>query len=328
MDKLSDFVGNASVKAALSGMLRTGRIPHAVILEGAGGLGKTTLARILAAAAVCSGEGDIPCGRCGNCRLAAEDIHPDITFVRPAGQTLSVDAVRQVRQDAYTLPHQAPRRVFVFPAADAMTEQAQNALLKILEEPPEYVVFLLLTESAARLLSTIRSRSTVCTLSAPGREEAAARIEALARRQAEGAAAWSKEQILAALEAEGDNIGRALQLLQAGERPAEEQAADAILEQAAVGTDLELLKAAYALEKDRKTARLILSSLLCKIQEALVRKSGAGGTADYPGARLSRGGLVKMEETVRTALKGLDRNANLSLLSGYLCACFKEAAGL
>ena len=331
MVKLSDFAGNETVKAALSGMLRASRIPHAVILEGAAGLGKKTLAGFIAAAAVCTGEGEIPCGQCGNCHLAAGGIHPDVITVRPAGRTLSVDTVRQVRQDAYTLPHQAPRRVFVFPEADAMTEQAQNALLKVLEEPPAYVVFLLLTVSASRLLATIRSRSTILTLSAPGLEEAADRVMGLLAQGKDGESdglAPGRDKVLAALRAEGGNIGRALDLLQAGGEPAEEQTAAAILNLAAEGGDLSLLKAAYALEKDRKNARLILESLLAKIQAALVYKSSGIGPGTYPGQRLSRSSLSKMEDITRTALRGLDRTANLPLLSSYLCACFKEAAGL
>lgn len=346
MLKLSEFAGNEPVKAALSGMLRGGRIPHALILEGAAGLGKKTLASFIAAAAVCTqadtsddtgdgtdcgtGGGGIPCGRCGSCHLAAGGVHPDVITIRPAGQTLSVDAVRQVRQDAYTLPHQAPRRVFLFPEADAMTEQAQNALLKVLEEPPAYVVFLLLTVSASRLLATIRSRSVILTLSPPAPEEAADRVMALAAAQRGGepdGLSPSREKILSALRAEGGNIGRALELLRAGEEPAEEQTAAAILNLAAGGGDLALLKAAYALEKDRKSARRILESLLAKIQAALVLKSSAGAES-YPGRQLSRNSLAKMEEITRTALRGLDRNANLPLLSSYLCACFKEAAGL
>ena len=332
---LSDFAGNEPVKTALSGMLRTGRIPHALILEGAAGLGKKTLAGFIAAAAVCTGGdgADIPCGRCGGCHLAAGSVHPDVIWVRSAGQTLSVETVRQVRQDVYTLPHQAPRRVFVFPEADAMTEQAQNALLKVLEEPPAYVVFLLLTVSASRLLATIRSRSVVFTLSAPGLQEAADRVTALAAasRETDGeldGLSISRERILSVLEAEGGNIGRALDLLRAGEEPAEERSAAAILREAAEGGDLSLLQAAYALEKDRKNARRILECLLAKIQAALVYKAAGGGPGDYPGQRLSRNSLAKMEEITRTALRGLDRNANLPLLSSYLCACFNEAVGL
>ena len=137
-----------------------------------------------------------------------------------------------------------------------------------------------------------------------------------------------RDKVLAALRAEGGNIGRALDLLQAGGEPAEEQTAAAILNLAAEGGDLSLLKAAYALEKDRKNARLILESLLAKIQAALVYKSSGIGPGTYPGQRLSRSSLSKMEDITRTALRGLDRNANLPLLSSYLCACFKEAAGL
>ncbi|MCI8361131.1 MAG: DNA polymerase III subunit [Clostridiales bacterium] len=328
---LSDFAGNEPVKTALTGMLRTGRIPHALILEGAAGLGKKTLAGFIAAASLCTG-GDgksIPCGQCGGCRLSAGGVHPDLIWIRPAGQTLSVDTVRQVRQDVYTLPHQAPRRVFIFPEADAMTEQAQNALLKVLEEPPAYVVFLLLTVSASRLLATIRSRGVVLTLSAPGPEEAAERVTALMEAGGEtDGLSLSREKILSVLAAEGGNIGRALDLLRAGEEPAEERTAAAILREAAEGSDLSLLQAAHALEKDRKNARRILESLLAKIQAALLYKAAGGGPGNYPGQRLSRNSLAKMEDITRTALRGLDRNANLPLLSSYLCACFKEAAGL
>ena len=137
-----------------------------MILEGPAGSGKAELARWIAKAAVCTGEGERPCGRCSGCMKAAAGAHPDITIAGggTAARSFHVDTVRQIRSDAYIKPNEAPLRVFLLEGAEAMSEQAQNALLKVFEEPPERVMFILTVTSAVKLLPTVRSRAQIFTL--------------------------------------------------------------------------------------------------------------------------------------------------------------------
>ena len=119
----------------------------------------------LAARAVCSGVEPKPCGKCRDCRKAAAGIHPDIIDVRRMTddkgrpkREIMVDQVRAMAADASILPNEAERKVYVIHEAELMNESAQNAALKLLEEPPAWVVFILCTVNSERLLPTVRSR--------------------------------------------------------------------------------------------------------------------------------------------------------------------------
>jgi DNA polymerase-3 subunit delta' len=191
----SDFAGNAGTIRRMREMLAHRRFPHAVILSGAQGSGKYTLALMLARAMNCleqplnDGLPDF-CGRCSNCvRIAqSEDLnsrfaeavearenmrdadkketrlfvqtHPDVLIIPPdpPQMMIKVDQVRHVIETIYYRPAEARERVYIF-TSSAFMKEAANSLLKVLEEPPEFASIFLLTENAGELLPTIRSRS-------------------------------------------------------------------------------------------------------------------------------------------------------------------------
>ena len=175
---LSTLVGNAPLKRQLS--LETARrgLSHAYILSGPAGSGKRTLAGLLSAALVCTGGGEVPCFACSGCRKAMGGIHPDIIRAGGEGDELNVARVRAIRSDAYIKPNEAPRKVYILEGAQTMNDSSQNALLKLLEDGPAYAAFLLLTDNAAALLSTVRSRCEVLTLSPVTVQEAEAFLAA------------------------------------------------------------------------------------------------------------------------------------------------------
>lgn len=164
MIDLSDLPVGEGVRRRL--LAATGRLSHAYIISGPPGSGKRALADRLAAAYVCSGTGERPCGVCSCCRKAKGGIHPDIIRLTvPEGKrSILVEQVRQLRADAYVRPNEAERKVFLIEAAQAMNDSAQNALLKVLEDGPAYLSFLLLAEHPQQLLPTIRSRCEVLSL--------------------------------------------------------------------------------------------------------------------------------------------------------------------
>lgn len=175
-----------------------GRLSHAYIIEGPVKETVDALADLLAQAYVCSSEGGKPCGVCSNCRKAAGKIHPDIIRVSllEDKRMIVVDQVRQLRSEAYIRPNEADRKVFLIEDAQTMNENAQNALLKVLEDGPAYLSFLLLTENAQQLLTTVRSRCETLSLKARPGEDA---VQADAELEKTAAA-------LAGLLVEGDEL--------------------------------------------------------------------------------------------------------------------------
>ena len=138
---------------------------HALILSGQGDL--PAAARFAAAAMECIGEGR-PCGMCLPCRKVMRGVHPDIvTVTDPDHKNISVDVLRDVVADAYTLPNEGRRKVYVFPDCALLEAKAQNVLLKVVEDGPPHAAFLFCAANSAALLPTIRSRAVEWKLSNP-----------------------------------------------------------------------------------------------------------------------------------------------------------------
>lgn len=153
------------IKNSVENLIKSRRFPHAVLIEGNSENERINLAEYLTKAFLCSAD-DIPCDKCDNCRLANDKNHPDITYVFPEENKkfISVNKIREVRTQAFVRPHSALSKVFIITEAHRMNEQAQNAFLKILEEPPKNVHFILLCVSKMQMLETVRSRCTQFTL--------------------------------------------------------------------------------------------------------------------------------------------------------------------
>lgn len=138
-------------------------VSHAYIISGAEGSGKGMFASALAKTLLCDGGGDDACGRCISCRTFEAGNNPDVIYVYPRKtKALSVDDVReQITSDVNIKPYNHRYKIYIIPKADTLTTQAQNALLKTLEEPPEYAVLILLAENTGAFLETILSRCVV-----------------------------------------------------------------------------------------------------------------------------------------------------------------------
>ena len=152
------LLGNQRLRDNLTQSLRRGHISHFYLISGPKGSGRHTLAKLLAAAILCR-DGDRPCLRCNPCRKVMEGNHPDfITVEDPEHKNVAVKIVRQYREDIFIRPNESDYKVYFFP--QELGVEGQNALLKILEEPPSYGVFILLTDNPERILPTVRSRCT------------------------------------------------------------------------------------------------------------------------------------------------------------------------
>lgn len=163
MATFKDIVGQEQIKEHLQGAMKTGKISHAYIINGERFSGKEYIARIFAMALQCEVEGTEPCQVCHSCKQALTDNQPDIIYVsheKPG--SIGVDDIRaQVNGDIAIKPYSSPYKIYIINEAEKMTPQAQNALLKTLEEPPAYAVILLLTTNVNSLLQTILSRCVI-----------------------------------------------------------------------------------------------------------------------------------------------------------------------
>ena len=165
-EMLRDIVGNIALRRRLGQDIAEGTLPHALILEGPSGTGKHTIATHLAAALSCTEKANkhlpLPCTECAACRKILAHKSADVIVLGCDGKaSIGVDTVRFLREDVRIVPNDSDHKVYIIEDADKLTEQAQNALLLTLEEPPAYVRFLLLCENASLLLETIRSRAPV-----------------------------------------------------------------------------------------------------------------------------------------------------------------------
>lgn len=152
------LLGNEQLKANLISARRKGKMSHFYLISGPKGSGRHTLADLIAAAMLCR-EPDGPCGVCRSCRKLSAKNHPDyIVIDDPEKKTVPVDLIRQARSDLFIRPNEGDRKIYLFPRAQDMGIPGQNALLKVLEEPPPYGVFLLIADNPDKLLPTVRSR--------------------------------------------------------------------------------------------------------------------------------------------------------------------------
>lgn len=148
-------VGHSEIVESLREAVERDRLNHAYLFTGPSAVGKFIVARVLAASVLCPRNG---CGECNVCRRAMEEKHPDVTVIRPAGKNIPVETIRGLRMSAFQKPSESERKVYIVKNAERMWEEGASTLLKVLEEPPGEVMFILVTANPAGLLPTIRSR--------------------------------------------------------------------------------------------------------------------------------------------------------------------------
>lgn len=159
--RLGRMVNVKEIYLNILNLIQQKRCPHAIIIESKKSQDVTELVYDISKALVCMSKEKKPCGKCVGCRKFPN--HPDVKKVQSTGVTksFSVDTIRDIRQDANVIPNEAGCKVYIFMDADNFTVPAQNAFLKLLEEPPDNVYFILTVESHASLLSTVLSRATL-----------------------------------------------------------------------------------------------------------------------------------------------------------------------
>lgn len=293
------LIGNKRTYSILSSMIASHRIPHAILIEGEEGLGKKTLAHFIAKACLCAVE-DSPCLECKSCHLVDVGSHPDFLMISPDGAAIKVDQIRALRSEAYLSPLLAYGRVFVIDLAHTMNANAQNALLKVLEEPPTGVTFILLAKSASLLLETIRSRCVTLTLSpVPLEADGFNKVAELTNVNINDA-----ERLLRATDG---NIGQSTALANS-DAVFLSSVANEIMTFAAEGDRLKILSLLQPYVKKRDVAKELLLSIKSAVAKE-IKKKAVKEFSSFTADRLN-----KCYFELDGILKSLDFNPSLALV--------------
>ena len=319
------LIGSDALRERLAKDVREGKLSHAYILEGAHGSGKRTLAMQLCAALACTNRqsGRLPCGTCLSCRKVLEGKCPDIIRIdRGDKASIGVDDVRFLRADVLTPPNDLDSKIYIIEDADTMTVQAQNALLLTLEEPPAYVLFLLLCRNASAMLETIRSRAPKITLCPVPTDDIRTHLMDTERAFAALGEAEREEILMIA----GGSIGRAKELLDAKERgpiaARRELAATFVEQQMGKWDGTQALGLMARMGSKREEILPVLVDVQTALRDlALLKRTENAPLCFYTDReralaicdRTSLQGILNLTERVESCRKSLLRNANVKL---------------
>ncbi len=268
----------------LDSFFADGRAPHALLVDGASEPERTELARLAARMIVCENKDRTPCGECEHCRKAKENIHPDIiTVEKPADKKHFVkDDVKKMVADAFLTPNEADTKVFIIKEMQQMTEESQNLLLKILEEPPRYTAFVLTSQNSNAVIGTVLSRVVRLRMGkAVATEYSEKAVDVVNRFVDAVLSPYEYNRIEATAQLDGNKAltAEVLELLTS------------------------VLRDAVALKSGGKALLEDFSNKSKSLSESL-----------------TLGKVLEMYETVDGLLRSLENNPNYTLLSAVLCA--------
>ena len=306
------LLGNDRLKANLVAARQKGKMSHFYLISGPRGSGRHTLADLIAAAMLCR-EPDGPCGVCRTCRKRAAGNHPDYILIDdPEKKTVPVDLIREARADIFIRPNEGDKKIYLFPRAQDMGIPGQNALLKVLEEPPAYGVFLLIADTPDTLLPPVRSRCVELKLKALPEE-------LLRRKLASEFPNADRTLIDGAVMRSGGYLGQARELMEGADLSDTTRAFAA----AFAGRDTYgLLQTLVSMEKwKRDTFIPELAAWLELLQQAMVSRSGLPApspeAAKIASSRSPRD-MMRCCTALKKAMEYAQGNVSCAAVSGWL----------
>ena len=324
MYTFEEIRGNKALTDQLKTAADSGKVSHAYLFLGGAGAGKRLIANTFAKALQCEG-GQKPCGNCRSCQSFDHGNHPDIIYVRGEKKNIVVDEIReQILETVDLKPYHYAKKIYIIEKADTMNVQAQNALLKTLEEPPAYAVFLLLAERAEAFLPTILSRVVTMKIRPLSEGTVAAYLTektGLSAEESHVLSAYAQGRIGQALELKEDEDFRAMRQdilgkLEALPSMPEGEAYLMAKELEAYKNDLRFLDIMELWYRDLLMAKSL------KEEQYLIQKDKKD--AIFRSANEPAEVLAKKAQAVRTARMRLSQNANFRLTLEVMLMDLKE----
>ena len=299
-------------------MILHDRLSHAYIICGEKGVGKKTLAKYIAKQILCESESGEPCENCKSCRMIEHSAHPDFIAIEPSGKTGNYlsDDLRPIVADANTVPNEGKYKIYFLPSADKALPAAQNTLLKVIEEPPKHVIFIMTAESREKILSTILSRAISLNISE------ASKSECLSALTESGA---SEEEAKGAIAVFGGNIGKCLDYINDDGAKRLPAAVEEIVDALAKKDEYALLRAFSALDKDRELCLEALAGFKTVLRDASAIKLGGdtfsvcAGGAKKLSEKLRQSSIERIYDEVASAEGKIGGNASIQLTLSCLC---------
>lgn len=312
------FIGNHEVKKQLQTLFEQNKVFHAILLEGEKGLGKKTLANIIAQTAVCSHpEAGLACEICSNCKKVQKGIHPDVIYPEKTGvlQGYSIATVRKIRADAYIAANEARRKVYIFSEVDNMGIYAQNALLKVLEEPPENVIFILTCTNSANVLPTIRSRTQQMALKSTSQQEL---HKYLLKK-------FPNEKLDEIWQISKGNIGIALDLITLSDWNKTVDITKKITLNLGSSSEFELLTLLAQVSNNKKDFTSMLSFFSLMLRDAMILSEKSfieenNNCAKILSEKLSIKQILKLINITYYAKNYVEKNVNLTNIATFFCS--------
>ncbi len=340
------LLSNEETKKRIGNAITSHTVPHAFLIGGPSGSGKSTLALEIAAAMNCETkadkEGSLPCGRCSSCRRIYDGNYPDVKILRKKKDkaTLGVEPVKDFREDMFLSSTESENKIYIIDDAECMTPEAQNALLKVLEEPPSSVTIILLAKECDRILTTIKSRAQYIPMSRFDDEMLA---EQLLKESPDARAlkATDKARFMGLIMSADGRLGLAKSLINKRLSDENEEERSEIVELIRSIGQKPSYAVIYSAISRFPTKRVELSMTLERIMSALrdlivIKYDRSAKTVFFPSADeavrlcgdISARRLVAVYDTINESHELISRNANVSNLIASLCSNIRRAASV
>lgn len=301
----------------ISNMIKADRLSHAFIICGERGVGKKTVGKFMAKQILCEAKKGLPCGVCDSCLSFDKGLHHDFVTLTPSGKRgYLMNDLRDIISDAAISPDSGDRKVYFIPGFDTAVAAAQNVMLKIVEEPPPHVVFIMTAESKEKILPTILSRAITVNIPPASEEDC---------KKALAEAGISERDAENAVSLFGGNIGKCLQYLKDDGAKMLPETVQTIVSAMLAKDEYLLLKSLSMLEKDRELCANVLGELKSVIRDASAAKFGGElcslcrSSAVVMSKKLRPQALENIYDSITQAERKINGNASMQLALSDLC---------